>query len=76
MASMFIDSIAIAVADNGMDREVRYFGTIPNRPEALHAALKKIGQDGSELRVCYEAGPCGFVIYRSLAKFGVDCMVI
>lgn len=67
---------AIAVADNGMDREVRYFGTISNRPEALHAALKKVGQDGSELRVCHESGPCGFVIYRSLAKIGVDCMVI
>lgn len=70
------DTIAIAVADGGLDREVRYFGTIANRPEALHAALKKIGQDGAELRVCYKSGPCGFVIYRFLAKIGVDCMVI
>jgi len=70
------DTIAIAVADDGLDREVRYFGTIANRPEALHDALKKIGQDGAELRVCYESGPCGFVIYRFLAKIGVDCMVI
>ncbi len=30
------DTIAIAVADDGMDREVRYFGTIASRPEALH----------------------------------------
>ncbi|MDQ1199226.1 IS110 family transposase [Agrobacterium sp. SORGH_AS 787] len=70
------ETIAIAIADDGVDREVRYFGTIANRPEALHAALKKIGQDGSELRVCYESGPCGFVIYRFLAKIGVHCMVI
>ncbi|MEX2746296.1 hypothetical protein AB3480_34885 [Rhizobium mongolense] len=52
------DTIAIAVADNGME-EVRYFGTISNRSEALHAALKKIGQNGSELRLCYESGPWG-----------------
>lgn len=70
------DTIVIAVADDGLGREVRYFGTVANRPEELHAALKKIAQDGAELRVCYESGPCGFIIYRFLAKIGVDCMVI
>ena len=70
------ETIAIAVADDGLDREVRYFGTIANRAEELHAALKRIVQDGTELRVCYESGPCGFVIYRYLTKIGIDCMVI
>lgn len=70
------DTIAIAIADDGVDKEVRYYGTIANRAETLHVALKKIGQDGSELRVCYESGPCGFVIFRFLAKIGVDCIVI
>ncbi len=70
------ETIAIAIADDVEDREVRYFGTIPNKAEALHAALKKIGQNGSEIHVCYESGPCGFVIYRYLVKIGVDCMVI
>lgn len=70
------DTIAIAVADEGSGKEVRSFGTVENRPEALHRALKRIGQDGAELKVCYESGPCGFVIYRSLAKLGIDCMVI
>ena len=70
------DTIAIAIADETTGKEIRFFGTIPNTNEALHSALKKIGQDGSELRVCYESGPCGFVIYRYLAKIGIDCMVI
>jgi transposase len=26
--------------------------------------------------VCYEAGPCGYVIYRQLAKLGIDCVVV
>ena len=70
------DTIAIAIADEATGKEVRFFGTIPNTSEALYSALKRIGQDGSELRVCYESGPCGFIIYRYLAKIGVDCMVI
>jgi transposase len=70
------DTIAIAVADEGNDKEVRYFGTVANRPEALHAALGRIAKDGFELRVCYESGPCGFVIYRYLRKVGIECMVI
>ncbi|MCA1444819.1 IS110 family transposase [Ensifer sp. IC4062] len=70
------ETVAIAVADEGNGREVRYFGTVANRPEALHAALKKIAQGGFELRVCYESGPCGFVIYRYLRKVGIDCTVI
>ncbi|XWR14864.1 transposase (plasmid) [Sinorhizobium meliloti] len=70
------DTIGIAVADDGVGSEVRYSGTIANRPEALHSELKKIGQGGSELRVCYESGPCGFITYRLLAKLGVDRMVI
>lgn len=40
------DTIAIAVADEATGKEVRFFGTIPNTSEALHAAMKKIGQDG------------------------------
>ncbi|EFO28627.1 putative transposase y4qE [Roseibium sp. TrichSKD4] len=70
------DTIAIAVAESGVDKEVRYFGTIANRLDDLHTALKKIAQGGAELHVCYESGPCGFVIYRFLAKIGVDCMII
>lgn len=66
----------IAIADDTTGKETRFFGTIPNTSEALYATLKKIRQDGSELRVCYESGPCGFVIYRYLAKIGIDCMVI
>ena len=66
------DTIAIAIADETTGKEVHFFGTIPNTNDALHPALKKVGQDGSQLRVCYESGPCGFVIYRYLAKIGID----
>jgi len=69
------DSIAIAIAEADM-KEVRFFGTVCGTTEALHAALKKIGRDGSELCVCYESGPTGFVLYRFLVKPGIECLVI
>jgi hypothetical protein len=31
---------------------------------------------GAELRVCYEAGPTGFVIARRFAQLGIDCAVV
>lgn len=70
------DTIAIAVADEGAHREVRFFGTVANSADGLRRALSSIGKDGSHLQVCYESGPCGFVIYRLLTKLGIECLVI
>lgn len=70
------DTISIAVADDGGDREIRFFGTVANDCEVLRKALASIGKDGAPLKVCYEAGPCGFVIYRFLNSLGIDCVVI
>lgn len=36
------DTIAIAIADDGVDKEVRYYGTIANRAETLHVAPRPI----------------------------------
>lgn len=66
------DTIAVAVADR---REVRSVGVIPNRPEALRKLVRKLGP-AKNLKACYEAGPCGFVLYWQLAELGVACDVI
>lgn len=53
------DTIAVAVVAG---REVaRSLGTIPNTPEAVRRLIGKLG-DPSTLRVCYEAGPTGYVL--------------
>lgn len=36
--------------------------------------LKRIGAD--QVRVCYEAGPCGYALQRELCDAGVECIVI
>lgn len=68
------DTITIAVANTG-EAGVRSIGTIANRPECLRKQLKKLGPPSS-LRVCYEAGVCGYEVYRLLTRWRVHCDVI
>ena len=70
------DSIDIAVADAGRNGEVRHVGTIGGDLVALDKALRKIMSKGHRLHVVYEAGPCGFVIWRHLAIKGIACDVV
>src|SRR5437867_233033 len=67
------ETIAVAVAEPG--GEVRPLGIIPNRPEAVAKLVRKLGPR-EHLRVCYEAGPCGYVLYWQLTKLGVHCDVV
>lgn len=67
------DTIAVAVAERR--EEVRSVGTIPNEPGCVARLIRKLG--GPEgLRVCYEAGPCGYALYWQLAGLGVACEVV
>lgn len=67
------ETIAVAVAEPS--GEVRSVGTIPNRPESVRKLMKKLGP-ASGLRVCYEAGPTGYVLYWQLTEMGVHCDVV
>lgn len=68
------ETIAISVAERG--EEVRYVGEIENTPEALTKLVKQLKKGEASLSFCYEAGACGYVIYRQLIQMGHDCMVI
>ena len=67
------ETIAVAVAEP--DGEVRSMGVIPNRPESIRKLVKKLGP-AEQLRVCYEAGPTGYVVYWQLTALGVKCEVV
>lgn len=69
------DSIDVAFAADGREGEVRYYGTIPNNFESLGKVTRKLQSKGAELQFVYEAGPCGYEIYRYLTGNGFDCMV-
>jgi transposase len=69
------DTIAAAVARVGR-QEPEYLGTIPNTGAALQKLLRRINPDGEVLNVCYEAGPCGYGLYRDLTTQGHECVVV
>lgn len=70
------ETIAVALADAGRDGEIRSYGTINNTPEAAAAMLKKLARPDVELHCCYEAGPCGYRLYRQIIDAGHHCAVI
>jgi len=63
----------VAVAEAG--NEVRSLGVIPNRAESVSRLIRKLGKP-EQLRVCYEAGPTGYVLYWQLSELGVKCEVV
>ena len=64
----------MAVADQGRN-EPRYWGAIPNTAEAVRKLVKKLGNQ-KDLRVCYEAGPTGYGLYRLFLNMNIECEVI
>jgi transposase len=69
------ETISVAVAEPGRAGEVRYLGRIANSEPAIRKLVKKLGP-AEELCCCYEAGPCGYVLYWQLTRLGVDCTVV
>src|SRR5258706_13734598 len=67
------ETIAVAAAEPA--GEVRSLGVIPNRIESIRKLVKKLGPV-KQLRVCYEAGPTGYVVYWHLTALGVKCEVV
>lgn len=65
-------SVGTAAEDRG---EVCYYGAIENTASAYMKLAKKLSK-GEEVLFCYEAGPCGYELYRHLTKAGYDCVVI
>jgi transposase len=67
------ETIAVAVAE--LNGEVRSLGVIPNRADSVRRLIGKLGKP-EQLRVCYEAGPTGYVLYWQLTQWGVHCEVV
>ena len=70
------DTIDIALADADARGEVRHYGTIGGGLADVDWALRKIVAGGGKPHVVYEAGPCGYALYRHLSAKGIDCTVV
>lgn len=70
------ESIEVGLAWAGRDGEVRHYGRIEASPAAVERLLTRLGGAGRKLSVCYEAGPCGYGLYRQVRALGHDCAVV
>jgi len=51
--------------------------TVPNEPNAVRRLVRKLERDApGPVRVCYEAGPCGYALQRQMTTPRVTCQVI
>ncbi len=74
------ETIAIAHA-RGANRENAVYhgqcgGSVPAAEKALRKLAEKLGVEFRDLKVCYEAGPTGFVLARRLIRLGLDCVLM
>lgn len=69
------ESIAVSIAPQN-STEVRRYGIIGGTLDAVDNLIKKLSQPNVQLRLAYEAGPCGFVLCRHLRHKGLHCEVV
>jgi transposase len=70
------DSIAVAYVAKDHDAEVIYLGTIGTRQCDIDQLVRKLQAKAKHLVFIYEAGPCGYWLYRYLTKKGHVCWVV
>jgi transposase len=69
-------TVSVAMVEASASGAVRFYGTIANTPDAVRTLCKKLSRDGQQLHFCYEAGPCGYGVYRQLTRLGHRCDVV
>ena len=70
------DSIAVAHAMGGSPAPPVFVGAIGSRQADLDQLLRRVQSKAATLTVAYEAGPCGYGLYRYLTAKGVTCQVV
>lgn len=69
------ETIAVSVADSAGGK-ARYFGEVANRPAAIRKLIQRLSPEGEVVSYCYEAGPCGYGLYRQITQSGHACQVV
>lgn len=69
-------SIVVAYAPEGRDSGVTYLGPIGTRQCDIDKLTRNLQSKASHLVFAYEAGPCGYWLYRYLSRKGLRCHVV
>ena len=70
------DSIAIAHAQGHSADPPVFVGEIGTRDADLAKLLRRLQSKSADLVFAYEAGPCGYGLYRDLTRRGFPCQVV
>jgi transposase len=70
------DSIAVATCGPERSDEPVYVGPIGTRERNIDKLVRRLQGRASRLVFAYEAGPCGYVLYRYLTVKGLECLVV
>ena len=70
------ETIAVAYVGEEREAEVLSLGTIGTRQKDIDALVRKLQSKGKPLHFVYEAGPCGYWLYRYLTKKNLKCWVV
>jgi Transposase and inactivated derivatives len=70
------ESIAVAYAAEKREAEVISLGSIGTRQCDIDKLIRKLQSKGHALVFVYEAGPCGYWLYRYLTQQGLLCWVV
>ena len=70
------ERISVAVAESGRSGAVEYLGEISNDAVAIDKLCERLARPGKPLAFSYEAGPCGYGVYRQLKSLGHRCNVV
>jgi transposase len=70
------DSIAVAYAPEERGAEVVSPGAVGPRQCDIDKLIRKLQSKGARLVFVYEAGPCGYWLYRYLTRKGLACHVV
>jgi len=69
-------TIAVALAEPARGGEVRRLGEIANEPEAVARLVRRLRKRHGRPEIVYEAGPCGYGLYRQINDLGVSCRIV
>src|SRR5919106_3654881 len=70
------DSIAVAYVAEDHPPEVVFLGAIGTRQCDIDQLIRKLQSKSKHLVFVYEAGPCGYWLYRYLTKKSHVCWVV
>lgn len=69
------ETISVGVLRPGEEKAV-FYGVIEHSVLAVGKLVKRLSVDGEVIDFCYEAGSCGYGLYRQLTRLGHRCKVV